>query len=289
MRVDVASLTVTSDGGDSTYTISGSIAPGTIDLVAGTPFEMPFWDDFGPDPDEDESLYFQFFEDGSGYEIFSGFDYDDYYGYEWTDTSEFEWSATDDSLTLIFSDYDDYYGYEYSDTISLAYSIMYLDSGAYLNISAEFDFCEMMGDDYYYYYDTLDCFDMLEEDFGMTDIQDVTLDFWMEMSYTGSLSIAGDIGLQPNEFKLHQAFPNPFNPTTTLQYEMGSAGPVSIDVFDVNGRKIRSLYTGIQTPGQHEIRWDAKDDRGRSMSSGVYLFNVNVGGKTQTAKTLLLK
>jgi flagellar hook assembly protein FlgD len=111
----------------------------------------------------------------------------------------------------------------------------------------------------------------------------------MEMSYSGPLAIAGEIGLQPGQFKLHQAYPNPFNPTTTLKYEMGSAGPVSIDVFDVNGRKIRSLYNGIQIPGQHEIRWNAKDDRGRSMSSGVYLFKVNVNGKTHTAKTLLLK
>jgi len=287
MSVDVSSLTVTSDGGDSTYTISGSIAPGTIDLTANTPFEMPFLsNDFGPDPDDNESMYFQFFDDGTGYEIWEGF-YENYYGfyYEYTDSSEFEWSATDDSLTLIYSDYDYYYGYEESDTISLAYEV----ANDTLTFEAEIDFCEMMGDDYYYYYDSLDCFGMFEEDFGMTDIQDVTLDFWMELSFAGPLSIAGEIALQSDQFKLHQAYPNPFNPTTTLQYEMGSAGPVSINVFDVNGRKIRSLYNGIQIPGQHEIRWDAKDDRGRSMSSGVYLFKVSANGKTHTAKTLLLK
>jgi len=286
--VDVASLTVTSDGGDSTYTISGSVAPGTIDLVAGTPFEMPFLsDDFGPDPGDDETMTLQFFEDGTGLEIWSGIEEDYYYGYyEYSDTSEIEWSATDDSITLIFMYYDDYYGYEESDTISLAYEV----TDDMLSLSAEFDFCEMMGDDYYYYYyDSLNCYDMFEMQFGITDIQDITLDFWMEMSYSGPLAIAGEIGLQPGQFKLHQAYPNPFNPTTTLKYEMGSAGPVSIDVFDVNGRKIRSLYNGIQIPGQHEIRWDAKDDHGRSMSSGVYLFKVNVNGKQQTAKSLLLK
>ncbi|HIC39319.1 MAG TPA: T9SS type A sorting domain-containing protein, partial [Candidatus Marinimicrobia bacterium] len=286
MRVDVAALTVTNDGGDSTYTISGSITPGTIDLVAGIPFQMPFLEnDFGPDPNENESLYFQFFEDGTGYEIYDGF-YDDYYGYyEYSDTSEFEWSATDDSISLFFSYYD-YSGYEESDTISLAYNV----ANDTLTFEAELDFCEMMGDDYYYYYyDSLNCYDMFEMQFGITDIQDITLDFWMEMSYSGPLAIAGEIGLQPGQFKLFQAYPNPFNPTTTLQYEMGSAGPVSIDVFDVNGRKIRSLYNGIQIPGQHEVRWDAKNDNGRSMSSGVYLFKVNVNGKTHTAKTLLLK
>ena len=279
MRVDIAALTVANDAGDTTYTISGSIAPGTIDLVADVPTELPFLvDDFGPG-DDDETMTLQFFEDGTGYEIYSGFD--DYYYYEYTDTSEIEWSATNDSLTLIFTDYDEYYGYEYSDTMSLAYEV----ADDMLSLSAEFDFCE---DDYYYYYYD-DCYEMFEMQFGITDIQDITLDFSMEMSYNGPLAIAGEIELQPDEFILHRAYPNPFNPTTTLKYEMGSAGPVSIDVLDVSGRKIRSLYNGIQSPGQHEIRWDARDDRGRSMSSGVYLFKVNVNGKQQTAKTLLLK
>lgn len=282
MRIDISEITFSNESGDSTYTISGSIAPGTIDLVADTPFEMPLLaDDFGPDPDDNESLYFQFFDDGTGYEIYIGFD--DYYYYEYTDTSEFEWSATDDSLALIFTEYDDYYGYEYSDTISLAYSI----ENNTMIFEAEFDFCEMMEDDYYY--DTLDCFGMFEDQFGMMDIQDITIDFWMELSFVGPLSIAGEIAFHPGQFKLYQAYPNPFNPTTTLKYEMGSAGHVSVNVFDINGRKIRSLYNGIQNPGQHEIRWDARDDRGRSMSSGVYLFKVNVNGKQQTAKTLLLK
>ena len=288
MRVDISALTVANDAGDTTYTISGTIVPGTMDLVADTPFEMPILaDDSGPDPGDDETMTLQFFEDGTGLEIWSGIEEDYYYGYyEYSDTSEIEWSATDDSITLIFMYYDDYYGYEESDTISLAYEV----TDDMLSLSAEFDFCEMMGDDYYYYYyDSLNCYDMFEMQFGIMDIQDITLDFWMEMSYSGPLAIAGEIGLQPGQFKLHQAYPNPFNPTTTLKYEMGSAGPVSIDVFDVNGRKIRSLYNGIQIPGQHEIRWDAKDDHGRSMSSGVYLFKVNVNGKQQTAKSLLLK
>ncbi len=288
MRVDISALTVANDAGDTTYTISGTIVPGTMDLVADTPFEMPILaDDSGPDPGDDETMTFQFFEDGTGLEIWSGIEEDYYYGYyEYSDTSEIEWSATDDSITLIFMHEGYYYGYEESDTISLAYEV----TDDMLSLSAEFDFCEMMGDDdYYYYYDSLNCYDMFEMQFGIMDIQDITLDFWMEMSYSGPLAIAGEIGLQPGQFKLHQAYPNPFNPTTTLKYEMGSAGPVSIDVFDVNGRKIRSLYNGIQIPGQHEIRWDAKDDHGRSMSSGVYLFKVNVNGKQQTAKSLLLK
>ena len=151
-------------------------------------------------------------------------------------------------------------------------------------ISIEEDYCDIMDVEYYD-----ECDEMIESMYGIEDLEEAIIEIWVELSYNGSLAIAGDIGLQPKEFILHQAYPNPFNPTTTLKYEIGSAGPVSINLFDVSGRKIRSLYNGIQIPGQHEVRWDAKDDRGRSMSSGVYLFNVNVGGKTQTAKTLLLK
>ena len=288
MRVDISALTVANDAGDTTYTISGTIVPGTMDLVADTPFEMPILaDDSGPDPGDDETMTLQFFEDGTGLEIWSGIEEDYYYGYyEYSDTSEIEWSATDDSITLIFMYYDDYYGYEESDTISLAYEV----TDDMLSLSAEFDFCEMMGDDYYYYYyDSLNCYDMFEMQFGITDIQDITLDFWMEMSYSGPLAIAGEIGLQPGQFKLHQAYPNPFNPTTTLKYEMGSSGPLSIQVYDVYGKLVKTLYNGINDIGEHEICWNAKDDRGRQVSSGVYLFKVSANGKTQTVKTLLLK
>ena len=288
LRVDIAEITVSNDAGDSTYTISGSIAPGTMDLVADTPFEVPFMDDFGPDPDDEESLTFQFFDDNSGLEIYSGYEDDDYYYYEWTDTSEFEWSATDDSITLIFPDYDeDDYGYYYeeSDTITLAYSV----ENDMLIFEAEFDYCEMEFDEDDYYYDSLDCYGYFEEMYGMTDVQEVIVDFWMEMSYVGPLSINDAVSLTPRAFKLHHAYPNPFNPTTTLAYEIGSVGNVDIKVYDVYGKEINSLFSGTRLPGRHEVTWDAKDSGGRQVSSGVYLFKVTANGKTQTAKTLLLK
>ncbi len=281
LRINITDLTLTNDNGDSTYVLSGTLAPGTIDIEAGVPTEISspmFEEDFGPVSD-DESLTWQLYQDGTGLEIISGDD--EYYGETWSDTTELEWSANDDSMTIVFLYWDDYYYEEDSDTMNFAY---YLENYT-LSINATMDLCEMMGDDYYYG----DCYEMMSMFLGIEDIQDITLDFWMEMSYSGPLAIAGEIELQPGQFKLHQAYPNPFNPTTTLKYEMGSAGPVSINVFDVSGHKIRSLYNGIQIPGQHEVRWDAKNDNGRSMSSGVYLFKVNVNGKTHTAKTLLLK
>ncbi len=287
-RIEISGLTVSNDAGDSTYFINGTITPGTIDLVAGVPTEMSFFSgDFGPDVGEDETMSTQYFDDGTGYEIYSGFD--EYYYDEWTDTTEFDWSATNDSLTLIFHEFDEYYYEEYDDTVTVAYEIMILDSGTYVYMSADFDLCEFIVSDDDDYTNEDSCYADIERGLGITDIESITIDFWMEMIYVGPLTIAGEIGLYPDGFILHRTYPNPFNPTTTLKYELGSAGSVSIDVFDVNGRKIRSLYNGISSAGPHEIRWNARDNQGRQMSSGVYLFKVNVDGKVQTAKMLLLK
>ncbi len=89
--------------------------------------------------------------------------------------------------------------------------------------------------------------------------------------------------------KLYHTYPNPFNATTILKYEMGSEGPMNIKVFDLRGKEISILYNGINTPGQHEIRWDGRDTRGRKVSSGVYLLKVTVDRYTKTVKVLMLK
>ncbi len=283
--VNVDTITFSNQDSDTTYTLNGIVSIGSLGLIAGVPTEIPFFgEDFGPDVGEDETMSMQFFEDGTGYEIYSE---EDYY-YNW-DTTEFDWSATNDSLTLIFHEFDEDYYEEYDDTVTVAYEIIYLDSGTYVNISADFDFCEFIVNDDDDYINEDSCYADLEQFLSIIDIESITIDFWMEMSYVGPLAIDGEIGLYPDEFILHSAFPNPFNPTTTLKYELGSAGPVSIDVFDVNGRKIRSLYNGISAPGLHEIRWDARDNHGKQVSSGVYLFKVKMDGKVKTAKTLLLK
>ena len=298
MRVDVSELTVSNEAGDSTYTISGSIAPGTMDVVAGTPFELPFLsDDLGPDPDGDDTFYWQFFEDGTGYDIW--IEYEDEGYYEYRDTTEFQWSATNDSVNLIWPGYYDYYYYYYDSTYYYYYyeegytiSLGYTVENNLLELYATFDYCdEQFGyDDYYYYYDTDSlCYAEMEDMFGIVDIDEMTFEFWMFMDYVGPLSSVDDVSLKPEAFKLHHAYPNPFNPTTTLAYEIGSVGNVDIKVYDVYGKEINSLFSATRLPGRHEVTWDAKDSGGRQVSSGVYLFKVTVNGKTQTAKTLLLK
>ena len=67
------------------------------------------------------------------------------------------------------------------------------------------------------------------------------------------------------------ASPNPFNPETAISYTVKSSGPVTMKIFSVDGRLIRTLKQGEQTePGTHEVTWNGTDDGGRHLSSGIY-------------------
>ena len=186
LRINITDLTLSNDNGDSTYVLSGSLAPGTIDIEAGvsTAVSSPmFEEDFGPVSD-DESLTWQLFSDSTGLEIISGSDYYD----SWTDTTELQWSANDDSMTMVFLYWDDYYYEEDSDTIAFAYNV----ENDTLGINATMDLCEMMDDDYYYG----DCFEMLSMFLGIEDIQEVLMDFDMTMNF--SRPLAPEIIVEPD-------------------------------------------------------------------------------------------
>jgi hypothetical protein len=88
---------------------------------------------------------------------------------------------------------------------------------------------------------------------------------------------------------LHQNVPNPFNPTTTIAYDVPSGDDVQIVVYDVTGRRIRTLVNGYNTPGPKSVVWDARDDEGRAVASGIYFYRMTAGDFVQTRKMLLLK
>ncbi|MCB1060779.1 MAG: T9SS type A sorting domain-containing protein [Calditrichaeota bacterium] len=87
----------------------------------------------------------------------------------------------------------------------------------------------------------------------------------------------------PNQFSL-SAFPNPFNPTTTITFSLSESGIVKLDLFDLLGRNVARLNDGVLTAGQHEFRFD-----GRNIASGVYLARLSSTRASQTVKLLLLK
>jgi len=79
----------------------------------------------------------------------------------------------------------------------------------------------------------------------------------------------------PTSFKLHQNFPNPFNPQSTIQYDLPGTYKVTVEVFNIAGQRIRVLLNSqIQGPGFVQVDWDGRDDRGKMMGSGIYLYRV---------------
>ncbi len=84
-------------------------------------------------------------------------------------------------------------------------------------------------------------------------------------------------------------FPNPFNPMTTIRYEIAETAPVTMIVYNVQGRRVRTLVNEIKKAGQHEIIWDGRDDNNAPVGSGIYLNRVQMGKSSFTKKMILVK
>jgi hypothetical protein len=93
----------------------------------------------------------------------------------------------------------------------------------------------------------------------------------------------------PREYGLLRFFPNPFNAETMISFELNATEDIRIDLYDVTGRKVRSLAAGRFPAGAAAVRWDGLDDNGRRVSSGVYFGCLRLGAKALYGKALLLK
>ncbi len=101
----------------------------------------------------------------------------------------------------------------------------------------------------------------------------------------------GAVDLPPAAWidKLHGGYPNPFNPSTTLRFEMASAGQADLSIYSIEGRKLRSLVDGRLDAGLHERVWDGRDATGRPMASGVYFAQFRRPGLSESKRLVLLK
>jgi len=93
----------------------------------------------------------------------------------------------------------------------------------------------------------------------------------------------------PTEFALHNNYPNPFNPVTTINYDLPQEGTVRLIVYDVMGREVTRLVNGFTPAGYHSVRWNAKNQMGESVSAGVYFYHLQSGNFIKTQKMVLLK
>jgi hypothetical protein len=88
---------------------------------------------------------------------------------------------------------------------------------------------------------------------------------------------------------LRSNVPNPFNPRTTVFYDMAQAGPVQVRVYTLSGRLVRTLFSGEQTAGNHQVIWNGDDDTGRSVASGTYIVHMVARDTTDSRSMVLLK
>ena len=94
----------------------------------------------------------------------------------------------------------------------------------------------------------------------------------------------------PEQAALEQNFPNPFNATTTVRYQIEAPGDVELRIYNTIGQVIRRILRTHQAAGTYTIRWHGRDDSGRQLGSGVYLYRLLAGEKpTQTRKLVLLR
>jgi hypothetical protein len=103
-------------------------------------------------------------------------------------------------------------------------------------------------------------------------------------------SDAGDnIAGSPSVFELMQNYPNPFNPQTTIQFSLPKEAVVNLEIYDILGRKVKSLVSGSLPAGGHSAVWDGTDRNGKQVSSGIYFYHLRAGTLTQTRKMALVK
>jgi hypothetical protein len=93
----------------------------------------------------------------------------------------------------------------------------------------------------------------------------------------------------PERFNLHQNYPNPFNPVTTLRYDLPNNSLLTIIIYDMLGREVKTLINQTQNGGYKSILWDGTNDHDHSVSSGVYLYRIQAGNYMRSKKMVLLK
>ncbi len=95
--------------------------------------------------------------------------------------------------------------------------------------------------------------------------------------------------LIPQKFNLHQNYPNPFNPTTNITYDLPKPGNVQLIVYDLLGKKVRTLVNTYQPAGSFKSQWDGRNDEGTRVGSGVYILSLKTEGFASSRKMILAK
>ncbi len=123
------------------------------------------------------------------------------------------------------------------------------------------------------------------------------LTYWYKLEdvdYNGKTEFHGPISAMlanttPTEFGLHKNYPNPFNPVTTISYDLAKDVYVELAVYNMLGGKVITLVNGNQPAGSYQLEWDGRDSRGLIVSSGLYLLRINAGNYCKTNKMVFVR
>lgn len=103
------------------------------------------------------------------------------------------------------------------------------------------------------------------------------------------VSVAEESTFLPDEFALYPNYPNPFNPNTTIRYDLPRQCKVHLVVYDLLGKNVRTLINKTQTSGRKLVRWNGRDDSGNPIASGVYLYQISADDFIQTKRMILVR
>ena len=286
-------------------TVNGTIGPGMVDFEAGVPTLLPTFDPEMFGEEEMEDAYMVFNDDYSGMEIY--IEEDEYSGELYIDTSQYAWWLDDDMVMISYLDEGEWlcevsegeqtywndedecnencnnvcFYEDNTDTLSLGYEFdedtLHLGGDVYM--CAEYDYIE-------------DCIE--DEELSvppdLRDISDLYVSYLRVMVSTGSnVSTVNENILMPNQFRVYDAYPNPFNPVTTLRYQLPEANMVTVTIYDMAGRQVKNLIDQQQGQGLHSIQWNGTNNLGNTVSAGIYLYQVHSGVYNQTNKMIFLK
>jgi hypothetical protein len=96
-------------------------------------------------------------------------------------------------------------------------------------------------------------------------------------------------GSVPTRLALEPAYPNPFNPSTRIAFTLPASGPVKMTVLNIRGQRVRVLADGLYPAGRHLLTWDGRDEGGRPVASGIYLYVLETPAGTRSRKMTLIR
>jgi hypothetical protein len=111
--------------------------------------------------------------------------------------------------------------------------------------------------------------------------------FWYACPRPGDPGAVADLAAVTN--RLDQNRPNPFHPRTAITFQVAAPERVCLEIFDLSGRRIRTLVEGVLPPGGHKVFWSGTDSQGHELPSNLYVYRLQIGRFTATRKMLLLK